>query len=549
MSTATHNHRFSQNGNGHAHVELLDAPPARRSEASEVALVGSAILDGSIVENIDERELYDPYHRAVIVASRNVLGTGRKLDILLLDAELRKLTMAPPEGGWRALLLALSTNVPHAANWQGYYDDVKADARRRKLHEQSIRMAQAAHGHDPIDKALPIVREAIEEIERGGIEDVCRIEPIGAHDFDSATYQTDYLVPNVLAKWQPAIVAGGSKAGKTTIVTDLAISLAADVPFLGYYRTSGSYRTMLMSGESGLPVLQETARRICKAAGIWLDDLEGQLYFSGDVPKLGNPQSLRAVDNLLTEYAIEVLIIDPLYLALPGNDAGNLYIQGQYLRTVGELCQKHGTTLVLVHHTRKNVGGNPFDPPELADIAWSGCQEFARQWLLIGRRERYEPGSGTHRLWLNVGGSAGHSGCWAIDIEEGTNDASQGRSWDVSVSSAGEARAEATARAAEAKAQDREAKAQATVESYIDSIRAALTQAPEGETRTGLRTATGINLERIDGALAVMLQRHEVESCKVVKPPQKKAQDGFKLTQIEHPVHPGQDIPYTVSGT
>ena len=115
---------------------------------------------------------------------------------------------------------------------------------------------------------------------------------------------------------------------------------------------------------------------------------------------------------------LEVVVIDPAYLCLPGADAGNLFVQGDLLRGMTKVCSDTGCTMILAHHTRKTKT-DPFSPPELEDIAWAGFQEFARQWLLVGRREAYVPGSGEHRLWLSVGGSAGHTASWALDISEG----------------------------------------------------------------------------------------------------------------------------------
>ena len=92
-----------------------------------------------------------------------------------------------------------------------------------------------------------------------------------------------------------------------------------------------------------------------------------------------------------------------------------------------------GATPIFAHHNTKGNSKN-YEPPELEDMAWAGFAEFARQWLLIGRRELYEIGSGVHKLWMNIGSSAGFNGCYGVDVEEGTADGElRGRRWQVSV--------------------------------------------------------------------------------------------------------------------
>jgi hypothetical protein len=264
--------------------------------------------------------------------------------------------------------------------------------------------------------------------------------------FAEADYRLDWLVRWLMVRGQPVLLGGPRKSLKTSIVIDLVVSLAAARLFLGVdaFRVPLPVRVCLLSGESGEAVLQETARRVCAAKGVSLPDLP--ISWGFDLPQLANAADVATLTQGLKELKIEVLVIDPAYLCLLAGvegkeiNAANLFQVGPLLLSLSRACLAVGCTLVLIHHTRKNVH-DPFAPVELEDLAFAGSQEFARQWILVNRREKYEPGSGVHRLWLNSGGCAGQGGQWAVDICEGVlREDFTGRRWEVTVRKAEEAR-------------------------------------------------------------------------------------------------------------
>ena len=269
-----------------------------------------------------------------------------------------------------------------------------------------------------------------------------RIPLLTCRQLDGNDYKQTYLIPGVYVPKQPCLVGGPRKGMKTSILIALAIALAACLRFLGHFVVTRPVKVIILSGESGMATLQETARRIAKSMGLSLSEIEN-LFWSDFLPRLDDAQHLDALERMIEETGCEVLIVDPAYLCLPGGDAGNIFIQGSLLRSINEICQRHGVGLVLAHHFRKRAKAKSttdFDPPELDDLSWSGFAEFARQWILLGRRESYEPGSGEHRLWMSVGGSAGHSALWGVDINEGVS--GEPRHWNVELLTPDEARVE-----------------------------------------------------------------------------------------------------------
>ena len=227
------------------------------------------------------------------------------------------------------------------------------------------------------------------------------------------------------------LTCGPQKTLKTSISVDLAYSLATAGYFLGRFRVPEAVSVGLMSAESGLATLRETFIRVGYAAGHDPSTVRN-LIIADRVPQFGHLDHLAAVERFILDNELMVLIVDPAYMALPGNDAANLFVFGQLLRSMSELCQKHGVALILCHHTKKSANLTS-DPLELESIAWSGFAEFARQWIMLNRRAPYIPGSGSHNLWMAVGGSVGHGGLWGLDIEEGIYGDPGGRRWDVNI--------------------------------------------------------------------------------------------------------------------
>ena len=351
---------------------------------------------------------------------------------------------------------------------------------------------------------------------------------ISCKELDATAYNLEYLIDGALVAGQPCIVAGAKKSMKTSLLIDLGISLAMGGLFLGQMKVNRAARVGIMTGESGLATIQETARRIAAAKGYRLADVAG-LVFSDQLPQFDSILHLDAVKRFCMDDELEVLAIDPAYLCVGEADHGNLFAMGARLQGVSRACEETGATLILAHHNRKNGKSDPFGPPELEDIAWSGFQEFARQWLLLNRRGPYELGTGEHRLWLSAGGSAGHSGLWAVDIAEGTQATPGGRFWQVNVMPATEARKDAETRKDEAKQHRKEERDAATLDKDRQALVKVLAKAKAPETKTAIRARAGLGFDRFNRAFASLAEDETIRAAEVTKDRGKHPYEAWRL--------------------
>jgi replicative DNA helicase len=267
---------------------------------------------------------------------------------------------------------------------------------------------------------------------------------ISSAELDRAVYAQDYHIVNVLAKKQNGSVLGPMKVMKTTAgVVDLGMSVATARPFLNYFEVQACARVGIFSLESGAANIQESARRIAKSKGLELGDISS-LCWCFDRPKLQDPRHLVAIQKFIDDDELEILFIDPTYftMRLSAQDAGNLFVVGHLLDGLNQISDKTGASIILAHHTKK-TREDKHAAVELDDVAWAGFGEWMRQWICLNRYEPYDPDNpGVHKLILSCGGSAGHSGRWTVEIEEGRRSDPGGRHWKPTVWAAGKVKEE-----------------------------------------------------------------------------------------------------------
>ena len=367
-----------------------------------------------------------------------------------------------------------------------------------------------------------------ELIERAAREvDALKFERISAAELASGDYQLDYLIDGILVDRQPCVVAGPHKSLKTTLLVDLAISLAAGVPFLRHFPVTTKCRVGLMSGESGMATIQEIANRVAKSARLELAGIDG-LVFSPTLPQLGELDHMDALRRFIFDDELTVVLLDPTYLCMPvaADKGGNIFAMGELLRSANQVAHECGSTLVIAHHTKK--GSPTHEPPKLADIAWSGFAEWARQWIMLNRREPYDPDSdGEHALWMSPGGSAGHSRLWGLDIREGRRDEPGGRVWEVDVVTASTVRDEQSEQR-NAKQVGRERQRQAKLKGDCELVLRKLEAAsPDGLTKTAIRDKCQFNTLRVSSVIEALIDDGLIVKCNLKV--NNRNQNGFQL--------------------
>ena len=328
-----------------------------------------------------------------------------------------------------------------------------------------------------------------------------------------------HLIRGKLAADRPCIIAGPSKAMKTTLACFLSCSLVSGEKFMGRWTVESRQRVLFASAESSLAVLRDNLRGAAGQMSIKLEVLNKDLHVCPWVPRIEVDEMLDAFIANVRNLAATVVILDPVYMML-SDTTPSLILTGQQLATLCDEILALGATPILLDHVKRGSdNAKRYQPLELEDISGAGKAEYFRQWILISRRERFEPFSDEaikkHRLWLSFGGDAGQSGLYGVDLTEamcGFSDTDEQKQYSLDVMNKSElAEAKATEKDLKKKTQvmEKTTKRKADAEKIIQAMQQRRERICS---KSEIGRVTGLGRRDVDGALEYLTSRGHVET-------------------------------------
>jgi hypothetical protein len=496
---------------------ILEPPPS--DPEAEIALIAAEVHRSGSLDYVGavRSDFYTPKSLALYDA----IDAMREAQAPINVATLTYFLMHTSEDGttlWEQVggegtIHEIENLLAAAEHPQFYLDRMRDSTVRRNVKVRALALADAA-GKQSVE-----LTTLFEQADFSSLEPIHqdRFAWLTAAELDAGDFEQRYLIPGILAEGQPGGIYAPFKTLKTSFAVDLCLSCATAFPFLGHFPIAAPVPTAIMSGESGMSALQSIARRVCRARGCSLDQV-ADFHITAVLPRLGDPADMRRIGRFIVAKRLKLLCIDPAYLCMDcGDDAGNLFLMGRFLKPIAELCASTGCTIKVLHHNnRKNA--DSFRPAELSHVAWSGFAEFSAQWILISRRSRFDKENGNSEVWLNVGGRAGHCGLYCVDVHEGRHENAGGRVWEVTaVHTASETRAAAAEAQVDQRKTKREQKLAKETPKHREAVLKALRAFPDGETAKILRDTARLSGTKFSPIIADLVSDGTVEPCKIPK--------------------------------
>ena len=155
-------------------------------------------------------------------------------------------------------------------------------------------------------------------------------------------------------------IFGPSKSGKTTICENLAMSMVAGITeFMGHSISPGNYKVLFISLEEyWKPRTDRNTKQIqhlvdCVGNDNWVDNY---LAIDETVPRqIASDEEWQLLEKLIKNNKANFVIIDSLSRLYEGGIEDSGLAKKVALR-LRELCNKLKITLIVIHHTPKQIG-------------------------------------------------------------------------------------------------------------------------------------------------------------------------------------------------
>jgi hypothetical protein len=178
-----------------------------------------------------------------------------------------------------------------------------------------------------------------------------------AYLMDQPEPEVEWLAEGFLPAGGNVLVAGYPKTFKTTLLQDLAVSLASGSPFLDRFSVDRVHSVGLVLMEGLEWQAARRIRRLCLAHGLDPREVGKRIHIWHRPPLVLNPPTVAGLADWVKELEIDVVILDAWSYVARGNSDSADEVTPQLQAFSGIRDTVPECTTALVHHGRKTKEG------------------------------------------------------------------------------------------------------------------------------------------------------------------------------------------------
>lgn len=355
----------------------------------ECAALGALLLQPhrlAEVADLSPLAFWSDRNRAVFVGMAECLRRHKTLDLPLLKSTLEDTGKLEAIGGPAYLGEILDGGI-RGANLSAYVSRLK-DLELRRVAIQGAATVAALARQEGVEAASAALKDYARRTEPRVTTDLLALDM--ANVMAGEIPPVPWLVEGWLGRGDRCTLGGEWATGKSLIAMDLAISVAANLPWLGRVTVSHSCPVLYADEENNPANATRRLRRM--VAGRNIDAEVGSTlpitYLTRNGLKLDNPKNREALRRALDRTKAGLLVLDSMVRFFSGNENKTDEVARFYAEAIDPLISEFGCAILILDHMRKPGEGD--DKADTAHrIRGSGDKAGVADdlWTLEGDRD------------------------------------------------------------------------------------------------------------------------------------------------------------------
>jgi RecA-family ATPase len=200
-----------------------------------------------------------------------------------------------------------------------------------------------------------------------------------------------WAVHGWLAEGEAAILAGEWGSGKSLVALDLAVSLAAGVPWMGYAHVTRPFRVLVVDEENGHRLARHRMRQIIVGRNLTRAQVADLpvAYLCRNAINLDDPKGMAQLRAEIERHKPEFLVMDSLVRFFRGrSENDNSDMSAFFGERIRPLMRDHNLGVVMLDHMGKPSKDGNQDPGHRVRGASDKPGFVDELWTLAGERDQ-----------------------------------------------------------------------------------------------------------------------------------------------------------------